>query len=64
MAKMIAEDRAPSAGTISFGTMSAEYDVFYDHCDGCTRCASKQVLCAEGSKLLEHAVTVAQRDNA
>ena len=46
----------------SFGTLSAEYDLFYDHCDGCTRCARKDPLCAEGMKLLEHAVLVARRD--
>ena len=52
----IAEDAS------SFGTLSAEYDLFYDHCDGCVQCARKERLCAEGAKLLDHAVTVAGRD--
>ena len=50
------------ANQSAFGTLSAEYDVFYDHCDGCARCAGKVGLCAEGTKLLEHAVSVARRD--
>ena len=46
----------------TFGTLSAEYDAFYDHCDGCARCAGKVALCAAGVQLLEHAVSVARRD--
>ena len=46
----------------SFGTLSAEYDLFHDHCDGCVQCARKEQLCAEGAKLLEHAVSVASQD--
>lgn len=47
---------------IGHGAMTAEFDVFYDHCDGCTKCASKATLCADGVKLLEHAVKVASQD--
>lgn len=47
---------------IGHGTMTAEFDVFYDHCDGCAKCGSKSVLCVEGEQLLEHAVAVAAQD--
>ena len=48
--------------TSSFGTLSAEYDLFYDHCDGCAQCARKNQLCTEGAKLLDHAAKVAGYD--
>ena len=54
--KAITEDAS------TFGTLSAEYDLFYDHCDGCMQCTRKEQFCAEGAKLLEHAVAVAGRD--
>lgn len=47
---------------IGHGAMTAEFDVFYDHCDGCTKCASKESLCADGVRLLAHAVEVASQD--
>lgn len=58
----IEEDTETFAMTISFGTLSAEYDVFYDHCDGCAQCASKRNFCAEGMKLLDYASAVANHD--
>lgn len=54
--------KAIGESTSSFGTLSAEYDLFYDHCDGCVKCARKEQLCTQGAKLLEHAVAVARRD--
>ena len=54
---------------IGHGTLTAEFDVFYDHCDTCATCASKvgphrsfPGLCAKGAQLIEHAIAVASQD--
>ena len=54
--------KAIAESASSFGSLSAEYDLFYDHCDGCMQCARKEKLCTEGTRLLEHAVAVSRRD--